>query len=100
LFYAFKQQKWLFIVYTFNTVIYALVLLCAIAAADIVGAAWTTLFYAVLSASTQMVVLRKLASQTIVDPRSVFKIEGFDRRLWEILQARVLRCFKNSGEGS
>lgn len=100
LFYALGQQRWLFVLYTFNTVIYALVLMCAIAAAGVVGAAWTTLFYAVLSASTRMVVLWKLTLQTIVDPRSVFKIEGFDRRLWEILQARVLCWFRNSGEGS
>jgi O-antigen/teichoic acid export membrane protein len=100
LLFAMRQQKWVCILSAFNTMIYALVLMGAIATAGVVGAAWASLFYAVLSASTRMMVLWKLDSQALIDPRSVFKVEGFDRRLWEILQARVLCWFKNSGGGS
>ena len=96
LFYALGQQKWLFVLYLFNTLMYALMLLCAIDATGIIGAVWATLFYAALSAITRLVVLQKLDSRTLVDPRSVFKIEGFDRHLWEILRAWVLSGFRKS----
>jgi|GEM_PF-2793812 len=90
LFYALGQQKWLFFLHLFNTVIYALALFCVISATGIIGAVWATLIYAILSAITRMMVLQKLGSRAI-DPRSVFRLEGFDRRLWEILRTWVLR---------
>ena len=96
LFYALGRQRWLFVLYLFNTLMYAPVLACAIATTGTIGAAWATLFYAALSASTRMMVLWKLDPQTFVVPRSVFKIEGFDRRLWKVLRARV-RCWFGSG---
>jgi O-antigen/teichoic acid export membrane protein len=99
LFYALGQQRWLFALYLFNTLMYALALFCAITAAGTIGAVWATLFHAALSAVTQMMVLQKLGSRTLVDPRSVFKIEGFDRRLWEILRTWVRRRLGNSGVG-
>ena len=99
LLFAMGQQKWACILSIFNTVIYALILVFAIVVAGVAGAAWASLLYAVLFTCTRVVALRKLDSQIIVDPRSVFKIEGFDRRLWEILRARVLYRFKNSGVG-
>ncbi len=91
LFYALGQQKWLFASYLFSTLAYALVLFCAISATGTIGAVWATLFYATLSAVTRMIVLQKLGRWAFIDPRSVFKIEGFDRRLWEILRAWMLR---------
>jgi O-antigen/teichoic acid export membrane protein len=97
LFYALGQQKWLFVLYLFNTLMYALALFCAITAAGTIGAVWATLFYAALSAITRMMVLQKLGSLIFVDPQSVFKIEGLDRRLWEILRTWVLRRFRNDG---
>lgn len=96
LFYALGQQRWLFILYLFNMLIYALVLFGTITVAGTIGAIWATLIYAVLSTITRMVVLQKLGSQ-VLDPRSVFRIEGFDKRLWEMLRTWVLRRFGNSG---
>ncbi|MDH7474485.1 MAG: oligosaccharide flippase family protein [Anaerolineae bacterium] len=92
LFYALGQQGWLFILYLFNMLIYALALFGAITVMGTIGAVGATLIYAILSAITRMMVLRKLGSQTL-DPCSVFKVEGFDRRLWEILRTWVLRWF-------
>lgn len=97
LFYALGQQRWLFVLYLFNTLIYALALFCIIAIAGIMGAVWATLFYAVLSAITRMIVLQKLGQWALIDPRSVFRIEGFDRRLWEILRTWVLRHLGSGG---
>jgi len=97
LFYALGQQRWLFVLYLFNTMIYALVLFCAITATGILGAVWATLFHAVLFTITRMIVLQKLGQWVLVDPRSVFKIEGFDRRLWEILRMWVLRRLGSGG---
>jgi O-antigen/teichoic acid export membrane protein len=99
LFYALGQQKWLFVLYLFNALVYALMLLCAVAATGTIGAVWATLSYAALSAITRMMALQKLDSQAFVDPRGVFKIEGFDRRLWEILRTRLLWWFRNGGVG-
>jgi O-antigen/teichoic acid export membrane protein len=99
LFYALGQQRWLFVLYLINTMIYALVLFCAITSIGILGAVWATLFHAVLFTVTRMIVLQKLGQWVLVDPRSVFKIEGFDRRLWEILRMWVLRRLGNRGVG-
>ena len=96
LFYALGQQGWLFVLYLFNTLVYALLLFCAITSTGIIGAVWATLFYAALFAVTRMMVLQKLGSWTFVDPRSVFQIEGFDRRLWEILRTWIQRRIGNS----
>ncbi len=89
LFYALGQQKWLFVLYLFNSLIYALALPLAIVSVGVIGAAWATLFYIVLSAITRMVVLQKLDLWAFVGPRDMFKIEGFDRRLWQTLRAWV-----------
>jgi O-antigen/teichoic acid export membrane protein len=97
LFYALGQQKWLFVLYLVNALMYALMLPCAIAATDVIGAVWATLLYSALSASTRMLALQKIDSRVLIDPRDMFKIEGFDRHLWEILRARVLRRFRNDG---
>jgi O-antigen/teichoic acid export membrane protein len=100
LFYALGQQRWLFVLYLFNTLMYALVLFCAITAAGTIGAVGATLFHAALFAVTRIMVLQKLDSRIFVDPRSVFKIEGFDRRLWEILRTWVRRRLGIAAWGS
>jgi O-antigen/teichoic acid export membrane protein len=99
LFYALGQQRWLFVLYLLNALVYALILPCAIAITTIIGAVWATIFYVLLSTGTRMTVLWKLDTQFLVNPLSVVKIEGFDRRLWRILRERVLRWFGNSDAG-
>jgi O-antigen/teichoic acid export membrane protein len=97
LFYALGQQRWLFVLYLVNALMYALLLFCAISATGVIGAVWATLFYAAMSVCTRMLALQKIDSRVLIDPRDMFKIEGFDRHLWEILRARVLRRFRNDG---
>lgn len=99
LFYALGQQKWLFLIYLVSALIYALVLPSAIAAIGVIGAVLATLLYAALSAGTRMVVLQRIDSETFIDPRNVFKIEEFDRHLWEILRTWVLLRFGNGSMG-
>ncbi len=91
LFYALGQQRWLFVLYLFNVLVYALALPVGIAVWGVIGAVGATLFYAFLTAGTRMAVLGRLDSHLLLDPRGVFKIEGFDRRLWEMVQATVRR---------
>lgn len=99
LFYALGQQKWLFVLYLFNTLLYGLMLPPAIAAFGVIGTVWSTLLYAALSAATRMLVLRRLDPQFLVDPRYVFRLDGFDRRLWKLSLAKLMNQFRNDGEG-
>ncbi|MBC7249759.1 MAG: oligosaccharide flippase family protein [Anaerolineae bacterium] len=97
MFYALGLQKWLLALYLFNSLTQAVVLPMAISAMGIIGTAWALLFYAALSAVTRMLTLRRLDPWTFIDPRSVFVIDGFDRRLWHTLQAWLMRRSRDGG---
>jgi O-antigen/teichoic acid export membrane protein len=95
LFYALRQQKWLFVSYLFNSLVYVAALRFAVAAVGVMGAVWATLFYTLFSAITRVVILKRLAPWAFLDPRTVFKIEESDRRLWNALQAWLVRRFRD-----
>jgi len=89
LFYALGQQKWLFALSLASTATYALLLGAGISALGVSGAVWATLLNGVVFGGARLFILRRLEPQMYIDPRSVFRVEGFDRRLWGILRERV-----------
>ncbi|MFZ5918891.1 MAG: oligosaccharide flippase family protein [Chloroflexota bacterium] len=91
LFCALGQQKWLFFSYLLNAVIYVPTLFVAISTLGIMGVVWAWLVYAALSVGTWMIMLRRLGAKEFVVPLSVFTLDSFDRHLWQLFHAQLLR---------
>jgi O-antigen/teichoic acid export membrane protein len=89
LFYALGQQKWLFVLYVVSTATYALLLGAGISIWGVSGAVCATLINSAVSVGVRLFVLWRLEPQMLVDPRSIFRVEGFDRRLWQVVWERV-----------
>lgn len=89
LFYALGQQKWLLVLYVVSTATYALLLWAGISTLSVSGAAWVTLINNSVFGGVRLFVLWRLEPQMLIDPRSIFRVEGFDRRLWEIVRERI-----------
>jgi O-antigen/teichoic acid export membrane protein len=91
LFYALGQQKWLFVLYVISTVIYALLLWSGISTLSVRGAVWATLINSAAFSGVRLFVLWRLEPRMLVDPRSIFRIERFDWRLWQVVRERIGR---------
>jgi len=89
LFYALGQQRWLFVMYVVSTATYALLLWAGISTLSVSGAIWAALINSGVFGGVRLFVLWRLEPQMLIDPRSVFKVAGFDRRLWQIVRERV-----------
>lgn len=89
LFYALGQQRWLFVMYVISTAAYALLLWAGITALGVIGTVWAALINSTAFAFVRMFVLWRLDPQMVVDPRSIFRVEGFDRRLWQVAREWV-----------
>lgn len=86
LYYALGQQKWLLMIYLCSTVTLALLLIGGIEMFGAIGAVWGALINAIFLVLIRLLILRRLSSELWVNPLSVFRIEGFDRRLWRMLK--------------
>jgi len=91
LFYALGQQRWLFVMYVVSTATYALLLWAGISTLSVSGAIWAALINSGVFSGVRLFVLWRLEPQILIDPRSIFKVEGFDRRLWQIVRERVAK---------
>lgn len=89
LFYALGQQKWLFVLYVLSTATYAVLLRIGISILSVSGAVWATLINGVVFGGVRLFVIWRLEPQMLIDPRSIFKFEGFDRRLWQIAAEKI-----------
>lgn len=89
LFYALGQQKWLFTLHVVITAAYALLLWIGVSALGAIGAVWALLIGSGVSAGVRVFVLWRLDPQMLINPRSVFKLEGFDRQLWQVVREWV-----------
>jgi O-antigen/teichoic acid export membrane protein len=91
LFYALGQQKWLFVLYAISTVAYAVLLWAGILTLNVIGSVWAMLLNSGVFAGVRMLVLWLLEPQMWIDPRSIFRVDGFDRRMWQVVRERVSR---------
>lgn len=89
LFYALGQQRWLFVMYVVSTATYALLLWIGISTLNASGAVWAALINSGVFGGVRLFVLWRLEPQMLIDPRSIFRVEGFDRRLWQLVRERV-----------
>lgn len=89
LFYALGQQKWLFVLYMVGIATYALLLWIGISTLGVIGAVWATLINSGVFDGVRLFVLWRLEPQMLVDPRSIFRVEGFDRRLWQFVREQI-----------
>jgi O-antigen/teichoic acid export membrane protein len=89
LFYALGQQKWLLMLYMAGTTTYALLLWIGISILSVSGAVWAVLVHGVVFSGVRLFVLWQLEPQMLIDPRSIFRVESFDRRLWQIVRGRA-----------
>jgi O-antigen/teichoic acid export membrane protein len=83
LFYALRQQKWLFATYVLSTITYALMLFGGIAIGGATGAVGVLLVHGVLFATLRWLIVRRLDASLWIPPSSVLKLDNFDRRLWD-----------------
>lgn len=95
LFYALGQQKWLFFLYIVSTATYALLLWIGIPALSASGAVWAALINSGVFSGVRSFVLWRLEPQMLIDPRSIFKIEGFDRRLWQVAAKQIGKTIRS-----
>jgi O-antigen/teichoic acid export membrane protein len=82
IFYAIGEQRWLFFTYLLATILEAVFLLMGIHLLGPIGAVWAVHLARVIAVTMKLILTLRLASHLWVDPRGVFRIEGFDRRLW------------------
>lgn len=95
LLYALGQQKWLFSVYLVSSATYALLLWIGISSLGMIGAVWAMLINSGVFGGVRMFVLWRLEPQMLIDPRSIFRIEGFDRRLWQMTAKRIGKIIRS-----
>lgn len=89
LFYAMRQQKWVFVVSVVSIATYTLLLWIGISIFSVSGAVWATLVNSGVFCGVRLFILWQLEPQMLIDPRSIFRVEGFDRRLWQVVRERV-----------
>jgi len=82
LFYALRQQKWLFATYVLSTTTYAVMLFGGIAIGGVTGAVGVLLVHGVLFATLRWLIVRRLDASLWIAPGSVLRLDDFDKRLW------------------
>jgi O-antigen/teichoic acid export membrane protein len=80
--YAIGGQKWMFLVYLSEGILGAMLLPIGISILGAMGAVWVGHLQRALALGARLFCTRRLAPTLWVDPRGVFKVEEFDRRLW------------------
>lgn len=83
LFYALKEQRWLFAIYFLQAILYSALLGAVVPLGGAIGAVLVRLFVTFLVMSTRLYVLSRVAPRMWISPWSVFTIETSDRKLWE-----------------
>jgi len=92
LFYALREQRWLFAIYLLHAIIYSALLGIGVPLGGAMGAVLVRLLTTSLAVSARLFVLSRVASWIWISPWSVFAIEAFDRKLWERFKQRAKRA--------
>jgi O-antigen/teichoic acid export membrane protein len=87
--YATGEQRWELLIYLGSTAAAIVLLAVGVGLADEIGAAWANVLRSCISLVMGFVVIRRLAPSLSIDPRGIFRIDEFDRRLWRVLTART-----------
>jgi O-antigen/teichoic acid export membrane protein len=93
---AIGEQKWIFLVHLFTTLVDVLLLVTGIRLLGGIGAVWAGHLRMVIALSINLFLILHLAPHLWVDPRRVFKVEKFDRRLWQDFKKVAQRVLKST----
>jgi O-antigen/teichoic acid export membrane protein len=89
LFYALKEQRWLFAIYLLHAILYSALLGTGVPLGGAMGAVLARLLVTFFVMSARLYVLSRVAPRMWISPWSVFTIETSDRRLWEEFKQRA-----------
>lgn len=92
LFYALKEQRWLFAVYLLHAILYSALLGIGVPLGGAIGAVVVRLLVTFLVMSTRLYVLSRVAPRMWIAPWSIFTIEASDRKVWEEFKQRTKRA--------
>jgi O-antigen/teichoic acid export membrane protein len=93
IFFAVGEQKWLFFVYLLSTITEVVFLLAGIHLLGVVGAVWAVLLNSAIFVTVRYLLVHRLVPELWIDPHGIFKVEGFDRRLWRGFKEKSFKFF-------
>jgi O-antigen/teichoic acid export membrane protein len=96
IFYAVGEQRWLFFIYLFSTLMESGLLLAGIHFMAVTGAIWAILLNSAVFVGIRYLLILRLAPNLWVDPRGIVKVEEFDRRVWRGLERISAACIKRN----
>lgn len=89
LFYALKQQRWLFVLYVFQDLLFVLLLSYGIRWAGAAGAVLARILTVGAVLVARLYVLARISPKLWISPLSVFKMESFDYKLIHLISQKA-----------